>query len=65
MIFYRKFIDGNVKYVLVGTVTGNVNYCQGGLPDLYNFIGNEKVFPIPLSKHKMKYFRLRLNNEVS
>ena len=29
---------------MVGAVTGNVDECQGGLPDIYNFIGNKKVF---------------------
>ena len=28
---------------MMGIVTGNVNYCRGGIPDVYNFIGNKKV----------------------
>ena len=47
MIFYRKFVAGKQKYVLVGTVIGNVNYCRGDLPDLYTFIGTKKVFLTP------------------
>jgi len=39
----RKYEDGKVRYLLVGPVTGNVNYCDGGLPDVYNFVGNEKI----------------------
>ena len=43
-IFYRKYVDGKERYVLVGAVTGNLEGCQDDLPDIYNFIGNEKVF---------------------
>ena len=43
MFIYRKYDNGKVRYVLVGTVIGNVNYCRGGLPDIYNNIGTEKV----------------------
>ena len=51
-IIVRKYVDGKVRYVLVGTVTGNVNSCQqGGLPDIYNFIGNKKVINLCLTKH--------------
>jgi len=40
----RKYIDGGrFRYVLVGSVIGNVDRCGGGLPDIYNFIGNEKI----------------------
>ena len=49
--FCRRFLNGKLRYILVGTVTGNVNTCQGGVPDIYNFIGNKKVsnFKIILS----------------
>ena len=45
-VFYRTYEDGKVRYVLVGIVTGNVNTaeCGEGLPDIYNFIGNKKVY---------------------
>merc|ERR1712179_823325 len=39
----RKFIYGKSKYFLVGLVTGSINYCKGGLPDLYSFIGTKKI----------------------
>ena len=42
-LFYRKYVDGKERYVLVGAVTGNVDGCEDDLPDVYNFIGNEKV----------------------
>ena len=42
-LFCRKYVDGRKIYFLIGIVTGNVNFCEGGLPDVYNFIGNEKV----------------------
>ena len=41
--FYRKYVDGKERYVLVGAVTGNLDGCEDDLPDIYNFIGNEKV----------------------
>ena len=28
---------------MVGAVTGNVDGCEDDLPDIYNFIGNEKA----------------------
>ena len=45
-VFYRTYEDGKVRYVLVGIVTGNINLrnCGEGLPDIYNFIGNRKVY---------------------
>lgn len=39
----RDFVDGSNRNILVGTVTGNLNSCGGGVPDIYNFIGNEKI----------------------
>jgi len=38
------------RYVLVGAITGNVNSCIGGLPDIYNFVGNEKILNWVLSQ---------------
>ena len=40
VFFYSQYKDGKERYFLVGTVVGALGR---GLPDIYNFIGNEKV----------------------
>ena len=39
--FYRKYVDGKERYVLIGAVTGNLDGCEDDLPDIY------KVAPAP------------------
>ena len=40
----RKFVRGVYRLFLAGIVTGNPSSCvPKTLPDVYNFIGNEKV----------------------
>ena len=41
---FRKFVKGVYRFFLVGIVTGNPSSCfPKTLPDVYNFVGNEKV----------------------
>ena len=40
----RKFVNGVYRFFLVGIVTGNPSSCfPKTLPDVYNFVGNERV----------------------
>ena len=41
---FRKFVKGVYRFFLVGIVTGNPSSCYPKtLPDIYSFVGNEKV----------------------
>ena len=46
---FRKYVNGVYRFFLVGIVTGNPSSCfPKTLPDVYNFVGNEKVSEILL-----------------
>ena len=46
---FRKYFNGVYRFFLVGIVTGNPSSCfPKTLPDVYNFVGNEKVSEILL-----------------
>ena len=44
LVNFRKFVNGVYRFFLVGIVTGNPSSCfPKTLPDVYNFVGNERV----------------------
>ena len=46
---FRKWVEMEDRYFLVGIVTGNPSSCSGKtLPDVYNYVGNEEVFLMKL-----------------
>ena len=56
IFYFRKWVDSEnqKQYTLVGVVTGNPSRSctDRDLPDVYNFIGNEKVKIMIKSKSK-------------
>ena len=48
---FRKWVEMEDRYYLVGVVTGNPSSCEGKtLPDVYNYVGNKEVM-LQITKH--------------